>query len=41
MRFLTMEETFVVTYMYAIIVGIILGVITYFLFKKDSNSKQE
>lgn len=39
MKVLTMGETFVVTYICAIIGGILLGIITYFLFEKDS--KQE
>ena len=39
MRELTMEETFILTYLLAIIGGVGLGVLTYFVFKHDNNQE--
>lgn len=37
MKFLTMEETFISTYIIAILIGIPLGFLTYWIFENNNN----
>jgi NhaP-type Na+/H+ or K+/H+ antiporter len=38
-EFLTMEETFIVTYIGAVLIGIVLGVLLYWIFEKDEGNE--
>lgn len=35
-RCLTMEETFIVTYIFIIVIGVLLGFLVYWAFEKDN-----
>lgn len=38
---MSMEATFVVTWVSAILIGLALGVVTYFVFEHDTKKKKE